>query len=54
MLPGTSEKEIFSGSTRYCLFKNPIIRAKEGATRKALIEKTAAELDKIVGCTSKT
>ena len=46
--------EVIDGNMRYCLCKNPNEAAKETATRKALLEKTTQELDKIVACTRKT
>ena len=46
--------EIIDGKMRYCLCKNPDMAAKEASTRLALLEKTRAELDKIVACTKKT
>jgi transposase len=46
--------EIIDGNIRYCLCKNPDMASKETATRAALLEKTAEELDKIVAGTKKT
>ena len=40
--------EVIDGDLRYCLCKNPDMAAKETATRQALLEKTTAELDKII------
>ena len=45
--------EVIEGEMRCCLCKNPLMAAKETATRKALLEKTANELDKIVKSTRK-
>lgn len=38
---------------RYCLCRNPKTAAKEGATRKALLDKTRKALDKITGASRK-
>jgi len=46
--------EVVDGNLRYCLCKNPEMAAKERETRKALLTKTTAELDKIVACERKT
>ena len=46
--------EVIDGSIRYCLCKNPEMSKKETATRKALLEKTTEELDKIIACKKKT
>jgi len=46
--------EAVEGNIRYCLCKNPDMAAKETATRRALLKKTAEELDRIVACTRKT
>lgn len=45
--------EVIDGDIRYCLCKNPLMQEKEKKTRLALLEKTKAELDKIVGSTRK-
>jgi transposase len=46
--------EVIDGDMRYCLCKNPVMAAKETATRLALLSKTTEELDKIIKCTKKT
>jgi transposase len=46
--------EVIDGDRRYCLCKNPAMTVKEAATRKALLEKTGKELDKIVAGRKKT
>ena len=46
--------EVIDGNIRYCLCKNPIMAAKETATRRILLTKTTEELDKIVASTRKT
>ena len=46
--------EVIDGKIRYCLCKNPDMAAKEAATRQKLLEKTQAELDKIVTSAKKT
>jgi transposase len=46
--------EIISGDLRYMLCKNPIMEAKETATRRQLLDLTCAELDKIIASTRKT
>ena len=46
--------EVIEGEIRYCLCKNPDMAVKETATRRTLLEKTRAELDKIVASTKKT
>jgi hypothetical protein len=46
--------EIIDGDIRYMLCKNPVMKEKEGKTRRILLEKTTAELDKIVNSTKKT
>jgi len=46
--------EILDGNKRYMLCKNPVIKEKEAAARKRLIELTCEELDKIVQSTRKT
>jgi transposase len=46
--------EVSDGSRRYCLCKNPVMSARETATRQALLDKTAQELDAIVQSTRKT
>jgi transposase len=46
--------EVIEGNMRYCLCKNPDMAVKERATREALINKTKAELDKIMASTKKT
>jgi len=46
--------EIINGDFRYCLCKNPDMAAREAATRRALIQKTTIELDKIIASTKKS
>jgi transposase len=46
--------EVIDGDIRYCLCKNPDMALRETKTRNALLNKTAAELDKIVNSTRKT
>lgn len=46
--------EVSDGKLRYCLCKNPLTAARETATRQALLDKTAQELDAIVQSTRKT
>jgi len=45
--------EVIDGGLRYCLCKNPVMAAKEAATREALLDKTKRLLDKIVESKSK-
>jgi transposase len=40
--------EVFDEGNRYMLCKNPVMREKETAARKRLIELTCIELDKII------
>jgi transposase len=46
--------EVIDGDLRYCLCTNPGMTAKEVATRRALLNKTTDELDKIIASTRKT
>jgi len=46
--------EIIDENLRYMLCKNPDMEVKEANTRKALLEKTTEELDKIMKSTRKT
>lgn len=46
--------EVIDNNMRYCLCKNPAMAVKEAETRRALLGKTAEELDRIVVCTRKT
>jgi len=46
--------EVIDGDMRYCLCKNPLMAAKETATRQALLKQTTDELDQIVASTRKT
>ena len=46
--------EVIDGDMRYCLCKNPDMAEKEAETRKALLKKTADELDKIIASTKKS
>jgi transposase len=45
--------EVIDGNMRYCLCKNPLMQEKETKTRRALLDKTAEELNKIVSSTRK-
>jgi len=45
--------ELYDGNMRYCLCKNPQMTEKETKTRRALLDKTAAELNKVTGSTRK-
>jgi len=46
--------EVIDGKIRYCLCKNPEMAKKEAETRRILLAKTQAELDKIIAGTKKT
>ncbi|MCL1996167.1 MAG: IS1634 family transposase [Defluviitaleaceae bacterium] len=46
--------EVVDGEIRYMLCHNPAMAKKEGATRQVLLDKTTAELDKIISSKSKT